>query len=646
MNSTYGNKNTIAYQYDSLDRKVSTTIDGKLVANYKYDNVGNLAILKDVRSGITYNYTYDLSNRLVKTEDSKGNYYKTDYDSMNRTSKRESFVAGKSYINSFEFDKDGKTTKISLPSNRSIGYKYDSIGRNNEKTLNFGNSKTFKVEYKYKDGYAGSSTNLLQSIKNNGKEIKYTYDNLGRIETIDNGKKIKYYYDGLGQVIREDNGELDKTIVYTYDQTGNILKVTEYKLTSSANLGTATSSKAYKYGDTNWTDKLTNYNGKDITYDEIGNPLTYDGYTFSWIGGRTLRSISGNGKTIIYNHNSEGIRTQKTVNGVKYKYTLDGNNVAHEEIVGADGKTTDKIYYNYGDNGLISFNLNGTDYFYEKNAQGDIIGILDTNGVEVVKYTYDTWGKLVSITGNKVLGEKNPYRYRGYRYDAETGYYYLQSRYYNPEIGRFINADGTTSTGQGTIGNNMFTYCLNNPINRNDSSGYASVSLIDIARIAISSKYTNEEKAHEFGRILSGRGVTIGFKEILKPTTSTLMDSGTGRIADILIKEKMVFKEIPGAKYGLSRYTSNLSTAAKFGKKFLGVSASAVFTVWDVKTSISKGEYYGAFLDGLGGVLGIGVGLAIGYVGCGALATGIISVMVCSVISGLIENEKYEYYGK
>ena len=91
----------------------------------------------------------------------------------------------------------------------------------------------------------------------------------------------------------------------------------------------------------------------------------------------------------------------------------------------------------------------------------------------MVAYTYDAWGKLLSTTGSMAgtLGEYNPLRYRGYVYDTETGLYYLNSRYYNPETGRFINVDGYVSTGQGFSGHNMFVYCGNNPVMRQDDSG-------------------------------------------------------------------------------------------------------------------------------------------------------------------------------
>jgi RHS repeat-associated protein len=123
---------------------------------------------------------------------------------------------------------------------------------------------------------------------------------------------------------------------------------------------------------------------------------------------------------------------------------------------------------------LVSFKLNGTPYFYTRNGQGDITGLIDASGVEVVRYTYDSWGKPISITGSLALtvGAKNPYRYRGYRYDNESGLYYLQSRYYDPSIKRFISADGLVDFRTLTSVN-LYTYCVNNPIRYSDESGFA-----------------------------------------------------------------------------------------------------------------------------------------------------------------------------
>ena len=114
-----------------------------------------------------------------------------------------------------------------------------------------------------------------------------------------------------------------------------------------------------------------------------------------------------------------------------------------------------------------------------KNLQGDVVQIRSIYGTVVVEYTYDAWGNVLSITGMyaDTLGVNNPIRYRGYYQDFETGFYYLQSRYYDQAIRRFINADGYMSTGQGMLGSNMYAYCLNNPVNNVDSSGEFALTL-------------------------------------------------------------------------------------------------------------------------------------------------------------------------
>ena len=134
----------------------------------------------------------------------------------------------------------------------------------------------------------GHATPLVRTISNNGNAISYEYDANNNIETItQSGQTIRYYYDELNQVTREDNAVLNKTITYSYDTGGNILTKTEYPYTTGS-LGTPTRTISYAYGDANWKDKLTAYDGKAITHDAIGNPLTYDGFTFSWQHGRQL----------------------------------------------------------------------------------------------------------------------------------------------------------------------------------------------------------------------------------------------------------------------------------------------------------------------------------------------------------------------
>ncbi len=126
---------------------------------------------------------------------------------------------------------------------------------------------------------------------------------------------------------------------------------------------------------------------------------------------------------------------------------------------------------------MYSLRVNGTYYYYVTNLQGDVISIVDAEGNTVASYEYDPYGNILSeenIPANSIAAI-NPMRYRGYYYDTETEFYYLQSRYYDPEICRFLNADSLASTGQGILGNNMFAYCNNNPIMCTDHSGHWAV---------------------------------------------------------------------------------------------------------------------------------------------------------------------------
>ena len=135
----------------------------------------------------------------------------------------------------------------------------------------------------------------------------------------------------------------------------------------------------------------------------------------------------------------------------------------------------------------IGFTYNDTPYLYVYNATGDVVGIVDDTLTMVVEYTYSPWGEILSTTGDEAdtIGVINPFRYRGYYYDEETGLYYLNARYYDPETGRFISADTSVSTGQGFVGNNMFAYCVNNPVNYYDPTGDIALESMIILTIGI-----------------------------------------------------------------------------------------------------------------------------------------------------------------
>ena len=156
------------------------------------------------------------------------------------------------------------------------------------------------------------------------------------------------------------------------------------------------------------------------------------------------------------------MRTQRSNGSTTYTYTYDGGKLTQMKM----GSST--MRFTYGINGHpVSLNYDGIVYYYVTNAQGDVVAILNSSGVEVVSYVYDAWGNHISISGSMAgaLGIYNPLRYRGYVYDQETGLYYLQSRYYNPDICRFISADSISYLGaDGTpVSYNLFVYCGNNP---------------------------------------------------------------------------------------------------------------------------------------------------------------------------------------
>ncbi len=251
--------------------------------------------------------------------------------------------------------------------------------------------------------------------------------------------------------------------MYLYDRGGNMTSYSEYAYTTGT-LDTAAQTVGYIYGDTNWKDKVTAIGGKAITYDAIGNPLTYDGWTFTWKAGRMLASMvkTGTNAQFTYDHNS--LRVKRVVNGVTTNYTLNGKNIVHM----TQGSNDLHFFYDAQNKPAI-VRFNGTDYFYVYNLQGDVVAMIDANGTQVVEYYYDAWGAPISKTGTMAatLGTVNPFRYRGYVYDEETGLYYLRSRYYNPVWKRFIFADSIYH-------NNLFIYCVNSPVAKNDTDGKAA----------------------------------------------------------------------------------------------------------------------------------------------------------------------------
>lgn len=231
------------------------------------------------------------------------------------------------------------------------------------------------------------------------------------------------------------------------------------------------SQRTFTY-DTAWKDQMLTCGGKALTYDGAGNLLSYDGTTFTWTKGRRLSGVTkADGTAAAYTYNHNGQRASKTVGGVKHTYFYSGNLLIREKAGSLD------MRFSYDSVGNpISILYNDVEYYYVKNLQGDIIGLIDTAGTWVVDYSYDVWGNIRSVFGSmaSTLGQDNPIRYRGYYYDNETKLYYVSSRYYSPELCRFISADVLepfVRDHENSVQYNLYVYCWNNPVNMLDGYG-------------------------------------------------------------------------------------------------------------------------------------------------------------------------------
>ena len=532
------------YLYDGSDRLIRVVeTDGDNVVlhdfSWTYDAKDNVTALTESIGGKSFSYTYAYDDDSRPTTFGYGDVTKqVTYDGHGRSS--------------------GTTVKNGSSTVLGTGYAYRDVD----------STYTTTQVKSVTNSYGGKTANFNYTYDANGNILSvsgaqtavYEYDDLGQLitETIGTGDDqviIRYTYDNGGNLIKkvreytteapepeptpepepeptpvpEPEPEPDPTPTPTptptpeptpkpsrepipinppVTPTPSIMSLGDSDTAvNSSDRVTVQEETLYTYGDAEWGDLLTAYDGEEITYDGIGNPLSYRGWTMSWQGGRQLAGMTKGSDTLSFAYNESGLRTSKTVNGVTHNYVWQGSKLA------ADITDVYALYFHYDSSGeVIGFTRtsNGTDteYFYVKNLQGDILKVITATGTEAATYTYDAWGKLLTSTGD--LADINPLRYRGYFYDAETGLYYLQSRYYDPETCRFINADAFASTGQGVLGANMFAYCLNNPINLSDPSGTSAAALITVALLAIAAALSGcARQSAENGFIAFGKDKNV-----------------------------------------------------------------------------------------------------------------------------------------
>ena len=499
---TYGNGQTVNYNYDKYGNVKELFYNGKLAFSFLSDKTGSVMRHKDFVNNRQYDYDYDTTGRLVrqvKTDISKTDAenkfvlaYEYDYDLNNNVTKLASKNGDSSIVHSFTYGKDNLLTEYSSDVSSKVTYTYDGLNRQTKSSVAL--KTPLDMSYTYYDSNRGENftTTKIKEETIAKDTYKYEYDTNGNITDIykkvnNDWQRLYFYeYDEFNQLITSCDYINQKQYRYDYDEAGNILTETVSRIGAHGQLYDSRVN-TYGYDDANWGDKLTSYNGETITYDEIGNPLSYrDGMEMTWLNGRKLTTLQSGNDSISYKYDSNGVRTSKTVNGVEYTYEYLNGKLMHET---RGEKVFDYCYDANGQLYAVSYKANSsTDavtYYYAHNWRGDITSIYDGDGNMVAKYEYDAWGNVLTvsnasnqaITDPNHIANLNPFRYRSYYYDSESGLYYLMSRYYDPVTHRFVNADGYFQSGNGILDTNMNAYCQNNPIMNYDPTGgcyYAS----------------------------------------------------------------------------------------------------------------------------------------------------------------------------
>ena len=496
----YGNGDSESYAYNLYGQLSSVQHYSEnlleYVESYAYDPFGNVgrSVVTDGSGSLIadYQYEYDSLGRLIRSQQSGDGvtelWTQHEYDDQNRLSDQYWRVSDSSLHESYNYNNNnGTLSSMLLGTGRTLSFEYDNLLRVSRRNV----SGVYQHRRNYiGTGIANRQSNRIQyfvyaSADGADTKLNYRYDydaagNISEVYRSVGSDTLAFYnsyeYDKLGQLTKATDSRGTET--YTYNTAGNLLSRT-----------LAGDTVTYSYDNAQWNDLLTAYDGQKIAYEGqtynssrnsvsgtviSGNPVSYYNgtrWSMEWSNGRQLMEASSNKADVSYTYDRNGLRTTKTVDGVTYHYAYAGDKLVWQEWDG------NEFFFFYDNEGApVGFwyhpasgsNVTG---YYMTTQQGDITRIEDVNGNVLATYEYDAWGKLISSSGS--LADINPLRYRGYYYDTETGFYYLQSRYYDPVVSRFINADKYASTGDGLLGYNMFAYCSNNPVNYSDPSGEA-----------------------------------------------------------------------------------------------------------------------------------------------------------------------------
>ena len=446
---SYGNGDVQEILYDKEGRIKSRRWNGQSTdaVRYEYDDYGTLEKETDLVNGRIDKDQYDMTGRLVQSTTLEKN-------------------TGAS----------GEPTVANTHTVQSLEIGYDSYNRVNRLVQSLETAKT-KTGFVYGDASKAQRPGLSYGL------------------TVDGTQRQSLAYDAMARCTKETvtlPGGQKRENCFTY---GTLRHLTDTDSLPEGAVSTVQTQDLFTYRTDGWKDQLLSWNGKSYAYDAGGNPTVLRGMALTWGEGRRLKRIAATAGEVTFAYDSDGKRVKKTSGNTETKYYYNGSTLSGlvRTTTGNTGTTKTTVQFVYDAEGKpFLLRLNGkTDYFYLYNGLGDVVGLVDSSNKVVVRYQYNSWGKVTSSedTSGVSLATLNPFCYRKYVYDPETGLYCLGSRYYDPEVGRFVNADDTDvifAKPQELYHKNLYVYCYNNPVVRRDIQGYFWETLFDIVSLGTS----------------------------------------------------------------------------------------------------------------------------------------------------------------
>lgn len=488
--TTYCNGDREELIFDKFNRNIiskyypaGSSVTSEYIKN-KFDNMGNVIWSKDGLTGIITENKYDVEGYLISSTRSDGmSAVFTINPEIGKVTQETFTVSSEETVDKhqyeYEYDNDINSRLLSIAfceENLHSSISYDLLGRKqaiaikqNERTLLSTNINYLKYGEHTTDFAAGVRYSLNGTFH---ESERYGYDDCGNIKSItENGRLIKRYsYDKLNRLIREDNRQINRTYIYEYDKAGNITSYME----SPFSLENIIDGNVVLYNyDLKSKNVLLSYNGEKCECDENGIVTMYRGNEIAY---SRFGLVSNYGENVSFYYASNGERVKKIVNGIETIYVYTGEQIFREI------RENKELDYFYDISGIKMIKINNEYYILRKNILGDITHIykLINNNLELsAKYVYDAWGNHIVLnpdgtenTNSEFIGNINPFRYRGYYFDAETKLYYLGTRYYDPQSRRFISGDNIKLINPTNInGLNIYSYCLNNPVMMIDKTG-------------------------------------------------------------------------------------------------------------------------------------------------------------------------------